>query len=185
MKNLVTGLVIGVVAAVLALGVVGPQLSQGAPGDKVQPTVVLSTPLVELNTKTSLVVMGSGFEPNVGLNVLLRDATGATSLISDALTPKPKIDASIETDKFGQFASLFSIGAFETVETEGVYSLTIVDTNYNVLATTPIGFADPNGRSGTAEYPKGAPDYVKNPKDPRPLPWTAPFFKYPAKPAAK
>jgi hypothetical protein len=123
-----------------------------------------------------MVIMGSGFEPGTELYVVMDSTNGPPSNIADFMDPAPVVD---ET---GSFIGLFLFGRYERVSAEGVYSIAVTDTSYNTLAVTPLGIADPDGRSRLGIYPRKAPDYEKNPDDIRPAEWCAPFFEYPERP---
>lgn len=179
-------LVILVLLVVLALGLVGGGstliLGAQATETNIEPTVTVWPPVVELYSKTNVVILGSGFEPGQELYFLLRAADGTTSNIIDYLKPLPDPGNGVPIDERGNFACLFTLGRLERLESEGVYSFVVTDLNFKTLTTAPIGFADPRGRSRAGLYPRGAPDYEKNPDDLRPLPWCEPFFDYPERP---
>ena len=180
------GFILIVVALIAMLGFViqgsGMLTSAKANETGIQPTAAVWPPVAKLHSKTSLVIMGSGFEPGQEMYVLLPAGNGSVSNIVDALKPAPEAGRGITADGRGNFAYLFTFGRLERVGVEGVVDITITDTDYNTLTTTPVGIADPDGRSRLGVYPRKAPDYVKNPDDIRPAEWAAPFFEYPERP---
>ena len=184
MKKLGVFLVLAVVIAALALVGGGSGLSVGAQGTEtaVQPTVTVWPPVVKLHSSTNVVIMGSGFKPGQELAILLPAADQNISSILDNVDPKPAPGQGLLVDERGTIACLFTIGRLERLEAEGIFSIAITDLDYKILASAPIGFADPDGRSRVGIYPRGKPDYEKNPDDPRPLPWCEPFFEYPERP---
>ncbi len=177
MKKLIGGLIAAILVAVLVFGTgVGITGASPAGESNPAPTVTVRPTVVELHSKTQLVILGVGFEPGQELAVLLQHADGTVSDITFAVDPETV------ADEKGNFATLFTVDRFERIMAEGVFAFIVTDLNYNALATAPIGFADPAGRSRVGIYPRKAPNYEKNPDDPRPLPWTAPFFEYPERP---
>ena len=136
----------------------------------------------KLDRKSNFVMLGTGFEPGREVRVLLQTTIGrgnaetVVSDISEVLKPVPVADAS------GNFAARFPMGRFERVTSEGAFGISITDGDYNVLATAPLVFCDPDGRSRAGVYPRRAPDYEKNPDDPRPAPFCAGIFEYPERP---
>lgn len=175
MKRLYVVLVVMVVLGLVVAGG-GRLLVAQESQTNVQPTVSVWPAVAKLHSSTSVVILGAGFEPGQELYVLLQPAGMSPSNIQDSLNP------GIVTDEGGGFATLFTIDGYDKVSAEGVYSIIVTDTNYQTLAITALGLADPDGRSQLGIYPEGKPDYAKNPKDPRPLPWCAPFFEYPKRP---
>ena len=169
-------LVVLVAVVVLATLVTGGGILLAAEESQADATVVVWPAVVMLDSDTPLVIMGSGFEPGQELYVTMQHANGSTSNIVDGLDPMPV------ADEGGNFGTLFLFDRLERISAEGVFSLTVTDTNYNTLAIVPIGIADPAGRSRVGIYPRGEPDYAETPDDPRPLPWCAPFFEYPERP---
>ena len=173
------------VALIVAAGIIrGNTFSLAAdlPDAKAQPTLTVYPPLIKVHKNTSFVIMGSGFQPGEQIRLTMPDANGLTSELWEYLAPKPEPGDGVTVDSFGNFACLYVFGRSERVQQEGIYTITANDNNYSPLAVAPIGMADPGGRCRIGDYPRGEPDYTKNPDDPRPLPWVAPFFEYPEKP---
>ena len=182
MKRLIIIVVSLVVLLTLAGGGTGLILGAQTTDTDVQPTVTVWPPVVELNAKTSLVILGSGFEPGQELYILLRAAGGTTSNLVDWVKPTPDPGNGVAVDEWGNFASVLTLSRLERLQSEGVYSFIFTDMNFKTLTTAPVGFADPDGKSRAGLYSRGAPDYEKNPDDMRPLPWCEPFFEYPERP---
>ena len=182
------GLIIAVVVvfALLAVVLQGSGIFSGARAadnmGQPAPKVVVWPAVMKLHSGTNMLIMGSGFDPGQELYVLFPAGDGTVSNIVAYLKPTPEPGMGITADERGNLVYAFNIGRLERVGIEGVVDLSITDLSYNVLATTPVGLADPDGRSRLGVYARKAPDYVKNPDDPRPAPWAAPFFEYPERP---
>ena len=146
------------------------------------PSVTVFPAVAELHTNTSMVLLGSGFEPGEALTILLGDVLGVqTDLgLSSGLLNEPVV-----ADDGGNFASKFQVGRMERVSAEQPWGITVMNEDATeVLATAPLAFCDPQGRARKAPYPRGAPDYVENPDDPRPAAYCQgrPEFEYPERP---
>ena len=172
-------LVIGIALGGLIIGV-NPVRSQSERTSV--PSVTVYPAVAELHSSTALVLLGAGFEPGEQITLLLGDALGVQTDLSSSegfLEPLPVADDS------GNFASKFQVGRMERVSSEQAWSITVMDADATeVLATAPMAFCDPQGRSRNAGYPRGAPDYAQNPDDPRPAPHCQgrEEFEYPEKP---
>ena len=148
-------------------------------------SVAVFPPVAELGAATNLVIAGTGYEPGKELRFLLGDVLGNQSDITLNLVANTSTDNdSIAADSSGNFAASFNMGRFERVMYESAWGIAVVDLEYNTLATTPLVFCDPNGRSRAGEYPRGAPDYTKTPDDPRPAPFCSGSFEYPERPGS-
>ena len=198
MKRLLIILVVVVALATLVTGsylvgvgekggtLVAAQESQSElwPAVPAVPTLTIWPPVAELHEDTLLVLLGSGFEPGKELVVILQSLDGSVSNAVYLLSADSEGEGRgpLYADERGNFAVLFPVDRFERTQIEGVYAIFVTDTSYNALASAPIGFADPQGRSRVGIYPEGSvPDY-SDPNDPRPLEWTEPFFDYPERP---
>jgi hypothetical protein len=186
MHRVIVGLLL--VLGAMALGALGVSqfagFAQAQEGERSIASVAVHPPVAELHTSTNLVVLGAAFRPEQEIRILLGDAFGNLSDITDWLNPGTAQAGTVtlKTDKNGNFAGRFPMGAFERVGAEAAWGITVTDASYKALATTPLVLCDPRGRSQVNVYPQGAPDYVKNPKDPRPAPYCAASFKYPERP---
>jgi len=179
---LVVALTIGVVS------LVGSASAQEEPQRRA-PSVMVFPNVAELSSKTNLVIAATGMVPGEEIAILLEDAHGVTSDISGWLTEgvgefedeqgnNPAI-----ANAAGSFAGRFPMGRFERNGAEGAWGIIVMNADYSeVLASTPLIFCDPKGKSRVGIYKRKAPDYEKNPDDPRPANFCAPFFEYPERP---
>ena len=184
MRRIVTLAITGL-GALLIVGALGSS-GLGTPTAQAEEESIRSAavfPAVgKLHSKSNFVMLGTGFEPGQEVRVLLETTIGrgnpepVTSDISEVLKPLPTADAS------GNFAARFPMGRFERVTAEGAFGISVTDSDYNVLATAPMVFCDPDGRSRAGAYKRKAPNYEKNPDDPRPAPFCAGIFEYPERP---
>ena len=149
------------------------------------PSVSVWPGVGELHSGSSFAIMGTGFQPGQKVHVLIQTSVGRgfAGTVTNEITEnvQPPIEA---VDEAGNFAARFDMGRFERVMSEGIAGITVTDTDFNVLASTPVAMCDPQGRSRVLVYPRGAPDYAANPEDPRPSTYCAGFFEYPEKPEA-
>ncbi len=158
--------------------------AKGQDGDSA-PSVAVWPGVGELHSGSSFAIMGTGFQPGQKVHVLIQTSIGRgfAGTVTNEITEnvQPPIEA---VDEAGNFAARFDMGRFERVMSEGIAGITVTDTDFNVLASTPVAMCDPQGRSRVEVYPRGAPDYEANPDDPRPSTYCAGFFEYPEKPEA-
>ena len=147
-------------------------------------SLVVFPAVAELNAKTNVVLLGTGYEPGQELRFLLGDVLGNQSDITLSMTSNTfvKENDSIAADSSGNFAANFNMGRFERVMYEAPWGIAAVDLEDNILSTAPLVFCDPSGRSRANVYKRGAPDYEKRPEDPRPAPFCAGLFDYPERP---
>ncbi|MCY4583307.1 MAG: hypothetical protein OXE50_11010 [Chloroflexi bacterium] len=183
---LITALVLAVLLALMAGAGVVPFGSEVRGQDADSAASVVVWPGVgELHSGSSFAVMGTGFTPGQKIHVLLQTSIGrgfAGTVVNEITeNVQPPIMA---VDEAGNFAARFDMGRFERVMSEGIAGITVTDTDFNPLASTPVAMCDPQGRSRVEVYPGGAPDYEANPDDPRPSPYCAGFFEYPERPEA-
>ena len=146
------------------------------------PAIAVFPAVAELHSSTALVLLGSGFEPGEEVTVLLGDTLG---VLTDLGSSSGFLDPPAVADESGNFASKFQVGRMERVSAEQAWGITVMDADATeVLATAPMAFCDPRGRSRRAPYPRGAPDYEANPDDPRPAAHCQgrSEFEYPEKP---
>lgn len=158
--------------------------AKGQDGDSA-PSVAVWPGVGELHSGSSFAIMGTGFQPGQKIHVLVQTSVGRgfAGTVTNEITENvhPPIEA---VDESGNFAARFDMGRFERVMSEGIAGITVTDTDFNVLASTPVAMCDPQGRSRVLVYPRGAPDYAANPDDPRPSTYCAGFFEYPERPEA-
>ena len=196
-KSRTVGLVVAVAALSVALTIgvvslIGSVSAQEEEAARRAPSVAVFPTVAELHSNTSLVVAATGFTPGEELRFLLEDARGTTNDISGWLVPAgPDAEFADEqgtspaiANAAGSFAGRFPMGRFERNGSEGAWGILVMDSGYNqVLASTPLVFCDPQGRSRVGIYPRRAPDYEANPDDPRPADYCGQLFEYPERPS--
>ena len=173
------------VALAAALGPFGTERAKGQDSG-LAPSVVVWPGVGELHSKSSFAIMGSGYEPGSEIHIVMQTEVGrgfSSGTVQNDITSNV-IPAVELIDEAGNFAARFDMGRFERVVSENVIGISVTDADYNVLATTSVIFCDPQGRSRVLVYPRKAPDYVKNPDDPRPASYCAGFFDYPERPSS-
>ncbi len=91
---------------------------------------------VKLENKGVVEVSGKGFNANSKIMVLFTTVDGVESDIGYALKPEPIADAS------GSWKTEWSYGRFvkKQLVTEGTYSMSVVDEDFNELAKTSVMF---------------------------------------------
>lgn len=126
-------------------------------------SVVMAAPSVAtLGKKVSVILMGSGFEPEKEIRILFTDAEGMQTDIGYALTPEPK------ANKAGAFSTTWECDEFikANLVTAGVFTLTATDAQFNPLAMTPITFAAAKAKTDDkAKDDKGKDDKSKGDGD--------------------
>ena len=181
---LITALVLAVLLAFMAGVAPFGSEARGQDADSA-PSVAVWPGVGELHSGSSFAIMGTGFQPGQQIHVLLQTSIGRgfAGTVVNEITENvdPPIMA---VDEAGNFAARFDMGRFERVMSEGIAGISVTDTDFNTLATTPVAMCDPQGRSRVEVYPRGAPDYAANPDDPRPSTYCAGFFEYPERPEA-
>ena len=100
------------------------------------PIVVMGTPVVKMNKKSSAVIMGTGFKPKEEIRILLTTQDGLQSDIGYALKPEPKPDAS------GTWGTTWSAGRYvdRKLVKAGAHIITAADADYNPIASTVVTF---------------------------------------------
>ena len=190
-KTRTIGLVVAVsvITFALTIGVVSLMGTASAQdeAERRAPSVSVFPTVAKLHSGTSLVVAATGFQPGEELRFLLEDARGTTSDISGWLVPAgegAEFDDEQGTspaiaNEAGSFAGRFPMGRFERNGAEGAWGILIMNADYSeVLATTPLVFCDPDGRSRVGIYPRGKVDREKTPDDPRPADYCSQLFQY-------
>ena len=173
------------VALAAALGPFGTERAKGQDSGSAA-SVAVWPGVGELHSKSSFAIMGSGYEPGSEIHIVMQTEVGRgtfSGTVQQDITSNviPAVEA---TDEAGNFAARFDMGRFERVVSENVIGISVTDADYNVLATTSVVFCDPQGRSRVGVYNRKAPDYVKNPDDPRPASFCSGFFDYPERPSS-
>ena len=98
--------------------------------------VVMGTPMVKMDKKAQAVIMGAGFQPGQEVSLLFTDVDGVQADIGYALKPEPK------ANKIGAWVTTWSCGRYvaKKLIKEGAYVITVTDSDYNVIDTTPVSF---------------------------------------------
>ena len=178
---------VGVMLLVIAgLGLAGTagDVRADSDGEHSLASLAVFPAVAELHSKTNVVLLGTGYEPGQELRFLLGDLFGNQSDITSSMKSNTFVKAndSIAADASGNFAANFNMGRFERVVFESAWGIVAVDLDYNAIAAAPVVFCDPQGRSRAKVYSRKAPNYEKNPDDPRPAPFCDGLFKYPDRP---
>jgi hypothetical protein len=107
-----------------------------APKKKLGPVVVMATPNVLMHKKAKVVIMGTGFKKKKAVNILFTTRDGVQSDIGYALKPSPK------ADKTGTWGTTWSAGRYvgRKLIKGGAYTLTITDSDYNIITKAPVNF---------------------------------------------
>jgi hypothetical protein len=100
------------------------------------PTVMVATPMVKMDKKAKMSIVGTGFKPGQEVSLLFTTMDGVQSDIGYALKPKPV------ANKVGAWATTWSCGRYiaRKLVKEGAYTITVTDSDYNVLAHAPVAF---------------------------------------------
>lgn len=133
-------------------------------------SIVMAAPSVAtLGKKVSVMLMGSGFEPEKEIRILFTDAEGMQTDVGYALTPEPK------ANKAGAFSTSWECDEFIKAKliTAGVFTLTATDAQFNPIAMTPISFAEAKAKAddkkkddkGKDDKSKGDGDKEKKKKE--------------------
>ena len=128
----------GVMAAILVVGLVGFTTmapSETAAGE-LGPKVMVANPMVKMDKKAEITIVGTGFQPGQEVSLLFTDVDGIQSDIGYALKPQPK------ANKIGAWVTTWSCGRYisKKLIKEGAYAITVADGDYNILAHTPVAF---------------------------------------------
>ena len=122
------------IGAFLVVGLLGCATLgiKGGPSPKI--TVV--TPKVELSKKAKVTIKGTDFKPKQEVEILFTAIDGVQSDIGYALKPKPV------ADETGMWLTEWSCGSFVSKKLikKGSYTITVTDTDYNVLAEATVSF---------------------------------------------
>jgi hypothetical protein len=98
--------------------------------------VTTETSKVDLSSKGTITIMGTGFTKKQEIRLLFIDANGIKADIGYALNPEPKV-----SDE-GTWTTTWSYGRYvkKKLIKEGKYTLKVTDADYNVIAETLITF---------------------------------------------
>jgi hypothetical protein len=116
-------------------------LGCAGPGKEVKKrgmSVVVTTPVVELNNDAKVVMYGTGFAPKQEIRLLLLDASGVPSAIStDDLKPAPV------PNKEGAWATVWTCAPYLVLLKAGTVMIAVTDNEYKTLAQIPVAFVAP------------------------------------------
>ncbi len=128
------------VALVLSSGIASSAIQRTS--GNTSSTKVTTRPLVvPLARDSQVIIAGSGFEPNQEIFLAIVDKNGVLTEISGRVDP-PTFSANDD----GAFATIWGSKRFrfERIGGEGAFTLQVVDTNYNRIASTPLLLCDPD-----------------------------------------
>ena len=100
------------------------------------PTVVVASPMVKLDGKAKISIVGAGFTPGQEISLVFTDVNGVQANIADYLKPEPT------PNKSGAWYTTWSCGRYisRKLIKEGAYIITVTDRMYNPLAQTAVAF---------------------------------------------
>jgi len=118
--------------ATMGVGKKGAEEGLGGPG----PTVIVADPMVKMDKKAKMSIVGTGFKPGQELSLLITTIDGVQSDIGHALKPSPV------ANETGAWVTTWSCGRYidRKLIKEGAYTITVTDSEYNVLAHAPVAF---------------------------------------------
>lgn len=107
------------------------------------------------SSKTTVWFRGSGFVPGTPVSILIKDSNGVLTDISTGAS----VDNLAANDD-GAWATMWTIGRFTRahVGAEGMFTVVVVDKDYNILATTPLALCNDGGDRPADE---AIPSYCK------------------------
>jgi hypothetical protein len=128
----------GLMAVILVVGLVGCATMGVGEKEPAQPgpTVVVATPMVKMDKKGKISIVGTGFTPGQEVSLLFTTMDGVQADIGYALKPKPV------ANERGAWVTTWSCGRYvaRKLAKEGAYTITVTDSEYNTLAHTPVAF---------------------------------------------
>jgi len=100
------------------------------------PTVVVASPMVKMDGKATISILGCGFTPGQEINLLFADVNGIPTNIGDDLKPEPKVN------ERGAWYATWSCGRWVSrgLIEEGAYVFTVTDSDYSPLAQAGVAF---------------------------------------------
>ena len=100
------------------------------------PIVTVATPMVKMNKKAKVVIMGAGFQPGQEIKLLFTTTDGSKGDIGYALKPAPVANT------VGTWMTTWSCGRYvaKKLIKPGAYTITATDTEYNFLSHAPVAF---------------------------------------------
>jgi len=122
---------------------------------KVAPTVIITPDVAKIDSKLQMVITGSGFEPGQEILILV-GAPGVAPAILSAAEQLPgkaveagPLDVKPVPDETGAWITVWTLksyikmlGSVAENKGEGLYTVQVVDADYNVLASAPFALAD-------------------------------------------
>ena len=100
------------------------------------PVLMVANPKIPLSKGSKFHLMGAGFEPGQKINILFTSENGSLSNVSWAIKPEP-----VPNDS-GTWSTTFDCTRIisKKMVKEGVYVITVTDSEYNFLAHAPVAF---------------------------------------------
>jgi len=100
------------------------------------PVLSLGTPLVKVEKKVFVVIMGTGFKPGTEFSMVVMDSSGLQTDIGYALKPEPKADAA------GTWATTWDASDFFKAKLikPGPNKIVVMDAEYVPVAHTVVFF---------------------------------------------
>lgn len=117
--------------------------------------------VVKLEGKNpSVLLTGTGFEPEKEVRILFTDAEGMQTDVGYALAPEPKVD------KMGNFFTTWSVGEFVKAKLvqEGIFTLTVTDAQFKPITETHVVFLAVKAEKGDKKDKKDKGDKEKGEK---------------------
>ena len=130
-----------VVAAALVVGSGVATVDAQPASTGLAPARVTTIPLAATLEKGSkILIAGSGFAPNQEIFIAVRSADGLLTEISGRVKP-----VVFSANEDGAFATTWDLGrwAKRGIGAEGIYTLQVVNSDYELTASTPLGLCDP------------------------------------------
>jgi hypothetical protein len=131
-------LLYGIMAAIVVVGLVGftAMAPSEAAASELGAKVMVANPMVEMSKKAQITIVGTGFKPGQVLSLLFTTTDGVLADIGYALKPQPKANS------LGAWVTTWSAGRYisKKLIKEGAYTITVADSDYNILAHTPVAF---------------------------------------------
>ncbi len=130
-----------VVAAVLVFGPGATGVDAQPASAGLAPARVTTIPLAATLEKGSeILIAGSGFAPNQEIFIAIRSGDGLLTEISGRVDP-PTFSANED----GAFAVTWDLSrwARRGIGAEGIYTLQVVNSDYELTASSPLGLCDP------------------------------------------